>query len=253
VALVMLLLSTGCSGRDHAGQPGATEPSSSAGSSPPPPRSHVDPQGFPMPERPACASDAGGRFETTSTSGGRGVGIILLGHGAGGVVLGPQDDGDICQWLPFAEVLAARYRVALFDWADPRDDVPRLAAAALRRAGARRIVLGGASFGGATAMSVAHAVAPAPVGVVSLGGELSLPGHDFRPGIRRWHGPLLEVSSEDDHFFDSADAARLRDLHPGPERIVMLPGSAHGVDLLDGRHARRVRAAIERFLASVLR
>jgi hypothetical protein len=248
-AAAMLLLASGCSDDGDVRPRGAAAPSSSA----PPPRSHVDPQGFPMPERPACASDVGGRFETTATSGGRGVGILLIGHGADGVVLGPQDDGDICQWLPFAEELAKRHRVALFDWADPRDEVPGLAVAALRRAGVRRVVVGGASFGGATAMAVAHAIRPAPAGVLSLGGELTLPGHDFRPGIRRWHGPLLEIGSEDDHFFDSADAARLRQLHPGPETVVMLPGHAHGVDLLDGPHGQRVRGAIERFLAPVLR
>ena len=90
-------------------------------------------------------------------------------------MLAPQDNGDICQWLPYAEELATRYRVALFDWKEPRSEVLALAAATLRDAGARKVVLGGASFGG----------------------ELTLPGFDGRPGIRKWRGPLLQISSVD--------------------------------------------------------
>jgi len=202
--------------------------------------------------RPECAADAGGEMVSATTSTGFTVDMLLLGTGTAGVALLPQDDGDICQWLDYGQELAATYLVALVDWAEPRTEVPALAAAALRDAGAEAVVLGGASYGGATVMSEAHGVDPAPAGVFSLGGELRLPGHDFRPGIAQWTGPLLEISSTEDHYFDSADARRLRTLHPGPETILMLPGGTHGVDLLEGADQRRVRAAIEDFLAENL-
>ena len=144
-----------------------------------------------------------------------------------------EDGGDICQWLPYAEELATTYRVALFDWKEPRSELPVLAAAALREAGAQKVVLGGASYGGALALSEAHKVRPPLAGVLSFGGEITLPGFDGRAGIRKWRGPLLQISSEQDHYFDSQDAQQLRRLHPGPETVVMLPGQTHGVELLD--------------------
>ena len=117
---------------------------------------------------------------------------------------------------------------------------------------AQKVVLGGASYGGALALSEAHKVRPPLAGVLSFGGEITLPGHDGRPGIRKWRGPLLQISSEQDHYFNNRNAQQLRRLHPGPETIVMLPGQTHGVELLDTSQQAQVRAAVDRYLARVL-
>src|SRR4051812_26254907 len=61
----------------------------------------VDADGFAVPTRPDCAADAGGTFVVRPTPDGRGTGVLVLGHGRTGVVLAPQSDGDICQWLPY--------------------------------------------------------------------------------------------------------------------------------------------------------
>jgi len=254
LAAAMVLLA-GCA--NHDGEEGteaasSSSPQSSSTSGPSVPTRQVDANGFPLPERPDCAADAGGTFVRATTSEGNGVGFLLIGTGSGGVVLGPQDNGDICQWLPYAEELAPKYRVALFDWKEPRSELPALAVAALRSAGARKVVLGGASYGGALAMSEAYRVRPRLAGVLSFGGELTLPGFDGRAGIRNWRGPLLALSSKQDDFFDSQDARQLRLLHPGPETVVMLPGHRHGVDLLDDPRQARIRAAVDRYLARVL-
>lgn len=255
IGLVLATVATACSSdgpRTEAGTAGSATPAASTSASPSSTPA-VDGRGFPMPTRPPCADDAGGEYVTTTTTAGNGVGMLLIGSGRAGVVLAPEDDGDVCPWLPYAEELATRYRVAVLDrWADPRAELPALAAGALREAGAREVVLGGASFGGATVMSEAHGLRPAPAGVFSLGGELTLPGLDFRPGIARWHGPLLQLGSRTDHFFDAADARRLEALHPGDETVVVLPGRSHGVALLRGPDGDRVRAAIDDFLDQVL-
>lgn len=245
-----LALLAGCAGSSE-GTVG-TSRSTPVASTPSPTAHQVDPNGFPLPERPDCAADAGGDFVRATTSEGNGVGFLLIGTGTDGVVLGPQDDGDICQWLPYAEELATTYRVALFDWDEPRSELPVLAVAALREAGVRKVVLGGASYGGALALSEAYRVRPRLAGVLSFSGELTLPGLDGRPGIRKWRGPLLALGSEQDDFFDSRDARQLRRLHPGPETVVLVPGHAHGVDLLDDPRRARVRAAADSFLSRVL-
>ena len=252
--VLAVVLLAGCGGSSDAGtQAGGTSttstPSPSTSASP---TRELDPNGFPLADRPDCAADAGGDFVRTTTSEGNGVAFLLLGSGTGGVVLGPQSDGDICQWLPYAKELATHYRVALFDWKEPRAEVPLLAIEALRAAGAERVVLAGASLGGAFALSEAHQVQPRLAGVLSFGGELTLPGFDGRPGIRQWHGPLLQVSSRHDPYFDSRNARQLRVLHPGPETILLLPGSDHGVSMLEGPQQQQVRSTVDRFLARVL-
>lgn len=235
----------GARGPDAAATPTASE-------SPTPSPRATDANGFPLPERPACAAVAGGEFLRATTSEGNSVGMLVLGDADAGVVLSPQDGGDICQMLAFGQSLTDRYRVVLHDWKEPRSEVPLLAVEALRDAGVADVVLGGSSYGGALAMSQAHEVRPRPAGVLSLGGELQLPDQDFRPGIRKWHGPLLEISSREDLYFDSADARRLKALHPGPEAVLMVPGVLHGVDLLAGPDEDEVRATIDRYLAQVL-
>jgi pimeloyl-ACP methyl ester carboxylesterase len=252
VALLTLLAA--CAGGKDPGRD-ATPSSHSAGAAAASstPTRQVDANGFPLPTRPECAADVGGRFVVTQTSQGNGVGILVLGRGSSGIVLSPQSDGDICQWLHYGQELADRYRVALFDWDVPRREVPRLAVEELRNEGVRRVVLAGASLGGAYALAYAHAIRPRLAGVISFSGETTLRGgFDGRPGIRAWHGPLLLLGSVRDAFFDRADAREVARLHAGSESVLMVGGNRHGVDLLTGPDAGRVRTTVDRFLQRVL-
>ena len=47
-------------------------------------------------------------------------------------------------------------------------------------------------------------------------------------------------------------AKALARLHPGPETVVVVPGNAHGVDLLTGPSQARIRAAVDTFLKRTL-
>jgi len=75
----------------------------------------------------------------------------VLGRGPAGVVLSNQSDRNLCGWLPFGRVLAARgFQVLLYDYGiagDLSDDIAA-AVAKLHQLGARRVVLVGASQGG---------------------------------------------------------------------------------------------------------
>jgi hypothetical protein len=212
--------------------------------------------GLPLPPRPGCAGDEG-EFVAAPTRSGHRVGVLLLGPSTpnvGGVVLSPQSDGDICQWLPYGRALAKRYKVALVDYGVVGRAAPQVAVRVLHRRGIRRVVLAGASLGGAYALADAHDVRPQPAGVISFSGEMTLHGRfnlDARPGIRAWHGPLLLLGSVRDGLFDATDARKVARLHPGPETVVTVPGNAHGVDLLSDPEQGMVRRAVAAFLAEV--
>ena len=205
----------------------------------------VDPNGFPLPERPDCAADAGGTFVRATTSEGNGVGFLLIGTGSGGVVLGPQDDGDICQWLPYAEELATTYRVALFDWEEPRAEVPCSRSTRCGTPAPRRSCWGG------VVRRRARAVRGVP-GAATAGRRAVVRRRAHAPRLRRparhqeVARPAAALSSERRSYFDSQNARRLRVLHPGPETILMLPGSAHGVSMLDGPQQQQVRSTVDR-------
>ena len=251
VTVLLGLALSACGGSTDGSRSSATAPSStstsSAATSP-----SVDANGFGVPTRPGCAADAGGQFVVRATPDGRDTGVLVLGHGRTGVVLAPQSDGDICQWLPYGRELAQHYRVALFDWGVAGRDVPPVAVEDLHRLGVRRVVLAGASLGGAYALADAHTIRPRLAGVMSFSGELTLRGFDGRDGIRAWHGPLLALGSARDGFFDRQAATVLARLHPGPETVVVVPGHAHGVDLLTGPSRARIRAAVDTFLHRTL-
>jgi pimeloyl-ACP methyl ester carboxylesterase len=250
VVLLALTLSA-CNGSSELGADRSASPTAVPTTSSPSPS--VGPDGFPLPTRPACAADAGGRFVVRTTRSGRTAGVLVLGTGTSGVVLAPQSDGDICQWLAYGRELATHYRVALFDWGLAGRTAPPTAVGVLHQLGVRRVVLGGASLGGAYALADAHRVRPRPAGVVSFSGELTLRGgFDARPGIRAWHGPLLALGSAQDGYFDRQAATVLARLHPGPETVVVVPGNAHGVDLLTGPSQARIRAAVTAFLHRTL-
>jgi hypothetical protein len=252
VASVVAVLALGaCAGSSDASRTAAA--SSSTPTAPTAASPSVGPDGFPLPVRPACAADAGGQFVVRTTTSGRTAGVLVLGTGTSGVVLSPQSDGDICQWLPYGRELAAHYRVALFDWGLAGRSAPPAAVAVLHQLGVRRVVLAGASLGGAYALADAHGIRPPPAGVISFSGELTLRnGFDGRPGIRAWHGPLLALGSARDGYFDRHDAGVLARLHPGPETVVVVPGDAHGVDLLTGPSQVRIRTAVDAFLHRAL-
>lgn len=252
VAGVVAALLAGCSSGSDSGAAGTSSSAAPSSSSAPTPSRSVDANGFPIPTLPACAEGTGADFVVVTTSEGNAGGVVLMGRGTTGVVLAPESGGSACQWVAYATELGDRYRIALFDWDEPREEMLQLAVTTLAQTGVRRIVLGGASLGGAFALADAHRIRPRPAGVLSFSGELTVDGFDGRPGIRHWRGPLLALGSVEDDYFDTGDARQLRRLHPGPETVVMVRGGTHGVDLLDDPAQARIRSAVDRFLARVL-
>jgi len=192
------------------------------------------------PTRPEACIATNARFRTTD--GVRLAGAVV-GRGKTGIVFAHQVAGDRCQWLPFARELAGRgYRSLVFDMrgygasagvanVDPHLDVLG-AAAELRRRGASRIVLIGASMGGTGVVAAAPRIRPAIAGVVELSAPTGFGGVDARVAARTLTRPALFVAGRDDGDFAQASRALHRAAATRDKKLVIAPTSWHGVDLV---------------------
>jgi hypothetical protein len=172
----------------------------------------------------------------------------MFGSGEVGVVLAHMRPGDQSQWLEFAALLATHgYRVLTYnrrgecpggelgcsggtgtgdDWKDldPAVDL-------VRRAGSRRVVVGGASLG---AMESLFALSRG----LEADGLIWVSGYDFyglvpvQRQVRDVLVPKLFVAGESDR--DAAAALSVFDrAAPSPKEIVLLPTGEHGTEILD--------------------
>jgi hypothetical protein len=180
--------------------------------------------------------------------------VAVLGTGPVGVVLSNQSDQNLCAWLPFARTLAARgLRVLVYDYgmtADQAGDVAK-AAATLRELGVRTVMLVGASLGAKASLIAAPAITPPVGGVVSLSAERTMAGRDVQPFAAKLRAAVLFVVAKGDAY--GAPDATLQlykaAAKASSRRLVVLPGDAHGIDLLSGPNGARVRSMIIDFLS----
>jgi pimeloyl-ACP methyl ester carboxylesterase len=181
---------------------------------------------------------------------------VVLGQGRTGVVLGHQAGSDLCEWLPQARRLAKQGRQVLaFDFG-PYANIGKdmvAAAAELRRRGADRPVLIGSSMGGTAAIEAAAEITPPVAGVVSLSGPEEYQGADAASAAPKLRVPVLFIVAEDDPPFDDAARALYKAVPGRDKQLVVLEGGGHGTSLLEfGDRATRVRAELDRFLATTL-
>jgi pimeloyl-ACP methyl ester carboxylesterase len=165
-----------------------------------------------------------GRHRTTAA---------ILGVGRVGVVLSNQSGNNLCGWLPFARALAARgVRSLLYDYRWGTQSQEALAAAAgLRARGVTRVALLGASLGAGASLVAASKRPRGVIGVVSLSGESFIAG--VHKAIPRLLLPVLFVAAEDDNYGAGTDAQDFYEDAPSKDkRLLLVPGKAHGIDLL---------------------
>jgi pimeloyl-ACP methyl ester carboxylesterase len=183
---------------------------------------------------------------------------VVLGAGGAstGVVFANESASIACGWLPYARTVArGPVRSLVFDYgAASREDEVLAAARYLRSTGARRVVLVGASIGGRAVVTAAARAGRGPIdAVVSLSGERILGAQrDLMLDARRLRVPTLWVSSANDGYTNFA--TETRQLYRGargharPDRLLVVGGDDHGIDLLTGPQARRVIPAVTSFI-----
>ena len=205
-------------------------------------------------------AEAAAAFRFPTSDGASLIGVVL-GSGRAGLVLGHQLGSDLCEWLPQAREFARRgYQVLVFDFAgfgasrpgpDSRVDNDVIAATAeLRRRGAERVVLVGSSMGGTAVLSAATRIRPPVAGVVSLSGASGFGGVEAGAAMARLRVPVLFVVGADDQHFTEQARVMYRAARVADKRLLVVPGGGHGTSLVEfGSDARRVLAAVRRFIA----
>jgi len=185
-----------------------------------------------------------------------------VGDGEVGVVLAHESQSDLCPWLPFAETLADKgYRALAFDFrgsgASPAQFSPKAtrydldvkaASDELRRLGAKKVFLAGASIGGAAVMAASPSVDPQPAGVLSFSGEPEL--LDAAASASRTKAPLLVMLARGDGYTSVASEVRFVRAAASPDKhLEIYPGGWHGWDLLyHAPYKARVNALVFDFL-----
>jgi alpha-beta hydrolase superfamily lysophospholipase len=190
-------------------------------------------------------------------------GTKLVGHrfgsGRTAVVLVHERNGSLCQWVPYAKRLAGLgYTAFGLDLRGNGDSQSRnypanqryggdVAAAVkeVRRLGARKVFLVGASVGGSAAINAAANARPLVDGVVSVSGAADLA--DAIGSVSRVQVPSLFVAGAGDTDFAN-DARRLYAASTAQDKTLeVLPGAyEHGTQLVAA--SSRVRSLIETFL-----
>ncbi|MEE9162140.1 MAG: alpha/beta fold hydrolase [Candidatus Neomarinimicrobiota bacterium] len=181
----------------------------------------------------------------------------FFGRGNVYVILAHMYPADQVSWYPFAQVLAeAGYKAFTFDFRGygvsegekviPSIDRDLEAALELARArGATQVFLVGASMGGTAALKVAAREDVS--GVVVLSAPLEFKGLDAGDDVSMVSEPLLLIASERDRSA-AASATRIFEDAPGGAELSLLPGSAHGTDMLESNAGDEVRELLLEFL-----
>ncbi|MEJ3746302.1 alpha/beta fold hydrolase [Actinomycetes bacterium KLBMP 9797] len=199
------------------------------------------------------------------------IAAARLGTGPRGIVLINEEDGNMCRWARYAAGWAAAgYHVLAFDLrchgrsgcVGSRDYVADTSAAvaALRAAGATRVVLVGASVGAAVAVVTAAHLPRLVHGVVSLSARglttrVASAGHEPRTPLAArslLRVPLLFMYAEHDRLaMPAREAAEFVNEVPSPDkRLVVFPGTVHGTHML--LTGGEVPVHVDAFLTDVL-
>ena len=202
---------------------------------------------------------------------------VLVGSGPAGVVLVHQYPSDLCGFWPFADYLAKRgLRAFAIDLrcfgrsACPEgeargrvvDDLDA-AVAELRRRGASRVGLVGASMGGAAALIAGTRIQPSVAAVVSLSGEADptslVGGISLNAGavVGKLMVPTMFVVATNDSYVSVPETrAMYRAVRSKDKRLEVLAGpydARHGWQLLtdpDGGQFGSVAAKVAAFLTT---
>jgi pimeloyl-ACP methyl ester carboxylesterase len=161
----------------------------------------------------------------------------LYGSGKTAVILSNMDTNDQTEWDGVVEGLVADTTMVLtYDYPQQQDDQSPILQQAISfvcAAGAKNVILVGASRGGVASIKVAaHSpVDPRLVGVVALSAPIEYEGMVFysKEELGRIKIPKLLINSE--HDDGASDTREMFQLFDEPKEMIFYPGDAHGTQL----------------------
>lgn len=203
-------------------------------------------------------AETDGKPRSTDRAGdGTDLGGILLGSGPTGVLLAHQRGLDVCMWASYAlDLSKTGHRVLAVDLpgygssvdsATALDDAVVAGAGLLRKEGAERVVLIGASMGGTAVIGAAAKIAPPVAGVISLSGPSTFDGVDAAAAAPKLTVPALYAVCRNDRAYVS-DAQALYAATPASTKSQLLVDecSHHGLGALT--YSEKIHAAVDAFL-----
>ncbi|MFE0627258.1 alpha/beta hydrolase family protein [Streptomyces sp. NPDC058864] len=213
-ASVAVLLLAGCGGGDGGGQAADAAP----------------PEDFGCLTAAQAKAGSVGYDDTDANP----VDAWFAGKGDTAVLLMHQADGDMCQWMPQADLLVKDgYRVLVVD--SNGSEVPEVVGgvAFLRAKGVRHVLLMGASKGGTAVLEGAASVDPPVDAVVSLSAPETYGTMDAGSAVPRLTVPVLYMAAAGDTGFAESTEALSRATKKAPEnRLEIVAGPQHGVGML---------------------
>jgi hypothetical protein len=180
----------------------------------------------------------------------------VIGRGQSAVVLANESGDVACAWVPYAKELADRgLAVAVFSYLSVGNpDEITAVAEALRARGAKRVAAIGASVGGRAVVELAATPHPGVDASISLSAERQVGQYpDILPKAKQAELPSFYISSRGDGYtLFGKETAQLHDATPAQvNEMLLVPGSGHGIDLVEGKAGQRVRPAILAFLGNL--
>ncbi|WP_083974091.1 dienelactone hydrolase family protein [Herbidospora daliensis] len=190
-----------------------------------------------------------------------GLAAGIAGDGPVGVVIANTMQGYHCDWLVWADHLVkGGFRVAVFEYGFAPRAVGAEAmlergagemtavAAALRKAGAQKVVYAGGSLGGAVALAAAAKPEAGAAGVVSLSGGVE--GQAGTAG--RLTVPAIYAVAEDDTSGGAATLAKELHEATGDSELRVYPGLLHAGEMFnDPKYGPELLADLDAFLRKV--
>jgi len=182
----------------------------------------------------------------------------LFGDGEKLVILCHMRPSDQTSWYGFADELAkAGYSALTFDFrgygeSTGRKDLPHIdrdieaAIEEMRSEGYEPIYLVGASMGGTASLIAAAQMEVA--GVVAISAPAKFEGLDAEAVVGQVSERKLFIASKGDSSATTS-LERLFERAPEPKEEEVFEGSDHGTNLLEGKYAAEVKAAIMAFLS----
>ena len=181
---------------------------------------------------------------------------FLYGCGETAIILSNMDTNDQTEWDGVVEGLVADTTMVLtYDYPQQQDDQSPILQEAISfvcAAGAKNVILVGASRGGVASIKVA-AHPPADqrlVGVVALSAPIEYGGTVFynKEELSRIKIPKLLINSE--HDDGASDTREMFQLFEEPKEMLFYPGDAHGTQLF-AREQQSIITKLQDFVAVV--